>query len=184
MSSIGIIQPESLRIAPTHELDRRWYAVQTYSRSEKKVVTQLQGKEIETFLPTVKQIHRWSDRSKKVELAMLPGYAFIRVALTPRTRVMVLQTYGVLAFVSFGGAVPSVPDHQIDELRLLTENNVNCSETPFLSIGQRMRVRGGCLEGLEGILASRRGEKALVLSIESIQRSIEIQIGDYELEPI
>jgi transcription antitermination factor NusG len=161
-----------------------WYAVQTYARSEKKVATQLEGKAVETFLPTVKEIHRWSDRRKAVEVAMLPGYAFVRVVLTPQIRLKVLQTFGVTSFVSFGGEVPSIPEQQIDELRLLSEHNINCSETPFISLGQRVRVRGGCLEGLEGIVVSRHGEKVLVLSIESIQRSISIAVGDYTLEPI
>jgi transcription antitermination factor NusG len=96
----------------------------------------------------------------------------------------VLQTFGVTSFVSFGGEIPSIPDQQIEEIRLLSENNIGCSETPFIRLGQRVRVLGGCLEGLEGILVSRHGEKALVLSIDSIQRSISIAVGDYTLERI
>jgi transcription antitermination factor NusG len=57
-----------------------WYAVQTYARSEKKAVKQLQDKAVETFLPTVKEIHRWSDRRKAVEVAMLPCYAFVKAS--------------------------------------------------------------------------------------------------------
>jgi hypothetical protein len=92
--------------------------------------------------------------------------------------------FGVTSFVCFGGEVPSIPDQQIEELRLLSEKNIGCSETRFIRLGERVRVRGGCLGGLEGILVSRHGDKVLVLSIESIQRSISIAVRDYTLEPI
>ena len=181
---LSVIQTQSLPISEIVQPEPSWYALQTYARSEKKVVMQLQGKGVETFLPISKEIHRWSDRRKTVELALLPGYVFVRAVLTLQTRLNVLQTYGVNSFVTFGGEVPPIPDQQIAELRLLSENNINCSQTPFINIGQRVRVRGGCLEGLQGILVSRHGEKVLVLSIDSIQRSIAIEIGEYKLEPI
>jgi transcription antitermination factor NusG len=174
----------SIPLVPIAEAEPCWYAVQTYARSEKKVATQLRYKGIETFLPTVTEIHCWSDRRKKVKLAMLPGYTFVRAVLTLQTSLQVLTTFGVISFVSFGGEIPSIPDQQSNQLRLLTDNNVDCSETPFLNIGQHVRVRGGCLEGMEGILDSRKGEKTLVLSIESIQRSISFEIGNYRLEPV
>ena len=184
MSSATMVQPDSNFFVVFTPAEASWYAIQTHVRSEKKVTAQLQDRGIETFLPTVKEIHRWSDRRKTVELAMLPGYAFVRTALTPQTRLKVLQTHGVTSFVSFGGEIPSIPEQQIDHLRLLTNNNINCSATPFINVGQRVRVRGGCLDGFEGILVSKLGNKTLVLSIESIQRSISIEIGDYRLEPI
>jgi transcription antitermination factor NusG len=184
MSSAVLIQPGASPVVAIAQPEPCWYAAQTHARAEKKAVTQLQGKGVETFLPTVKEIHRWSDRRQVVEVAMLPGYAFVRAVLTPQTRLKVLQTFGVKSFVSFGGEIPSIPDQQIEEIRLLSENNIGCSETPFIRLGQRVRVLGGCLEGLEGILVSRHGEKALVLSIDSIQRSISIAVGDYTLERI
>ena len=184
MSSAVLIQPGASPVVAIAQPEPCWYAAQTHARAEKKAVTQLQGKGVETFLPTVKEIHRWSDRRQVVEVAMLPGYAFVRAVLTPQTRLKVLQTFGVTSFVSFGGEIPSIPDQQIEEIRLLSENNIGCSETPFIRLGQRVRVLGGCLEGLEGILVSRHGEKALVLSIDSIQRSISIAVGDYTLERI
>jgi hypothetical protein len=50
-------------------------------------------------------------------------------------------------------------------------------------VGRRVRIRGGCLDGLEGILEQNQ-EKSLVISIESIQRSVAIKIEGYELELI
>lgn len=162
----------------------RWYAIQTRCRIEKKVAGQLHDKGVQTFLPTVRQVHRWSDRRKVVELAMLPGYVFVRIALTSPQRLSVLQTFGVISFVAFHGRVPPIPTPQIEDLQRLSENNIACSAYPYIKVGQRVRIRGGCLEGLECTLVSQQGENKLLLSIEPIQRSLLIPIGDYTLEPI
>ena len=50
-----------------------WYAIQTRCRFERKAATQLQNKGIETFLPLVKQVHRWSDRRQVVERRCFPA---------------------------------------------------------------------------------------------------------------
>jgi hypothetical protein len=52
---------------------------------------------------------------------------------------------------------------------------------PFIHVGRRVRVRGGCLDGLEGVLLQNQ-ERKLVVSIESIQRSLAIDLQGYELD--
>ncbi len=54
---------------------------------------------------------------------------------------------------------------------------------PFLKIGQRVRIRSGALDGLEGILVSRNGDHTLVISIDAIQRSLAVRVEGYEVEP-
>jgi hypothetical protein len=79
--------------------------------------------------------------------------------------------------------VALVPQKQIEDMRLLLAQTVPFSLYPFLRTGQRVRIRGGCLHGVEGLLTQRDKGK-LVISIESIQRSLAIEIQGYELELI
>jgi transcription antitermination factor NusG len=51
-----------------------------------------------------------------------------------------------------------------------------------LSVGQRVRVRGGALDGIEGILLSRNGDRTLVISVEPIQRSLAVSLDYYDVE--
>jgi transcription antitermination factor NusG len=88
-----------------------------------------------------------------------------------------------MGIISFRGAPIPIPAKQIDDLQKLLAQKVPCSLHAFLKVGQAVRIRGGCLDGLEGILA-QRGDKNLVISIESIQRSVAITIEGYELELI
>ena len=159
-----------------------WYALRTRYRFEKKVAEQLQGKAIETFLPVRGEFHRWSDRHKKIRVPLFPGYVFVRVSQAQDSRLRVLRTIGVIDFVSSRGEALPIPPIQIENLRLVLSRKVPCSLHPFLTVGQRVRIRGGCLHGLEGILIER-GERRLVISIETIQRSVAIELRGYELEP-
>ena len=161
-----------------------WYAIQTRCRFEKKVATQLQNKGIATYLPLVKQIHRWSDRRQVVEQPLFPGYGFVRFHDSPVRRLRVLQTAGVNGFVMMNGFPVPVPEQQLEDVRLLLANEIACRAYPFLKAGQRVRIRGGCLDGLEGILISENKDHSLVISIESIQRSLAVRIEGYDVEAV
>jgi len=94
-----------------------------------------------------------------------------------------LHTEGVIGLVTFRGIAIPVPAKQIEDLQGLLSRKVPCALHAFLKVGQKVRIRGGCLDGLEGIL-EQRGERNLVISIESIQRAVAITIEGYELEMI
>jgi hypothetical protein len=51
-------------------------------------------------------------------------------------------------------------------------------------VGQRIRIRGGSLEGLQGILMAKNGDRSLIVSVEIIQRSLAIRVAGYQVEPI
>ena len=161
----------------------QWYSIQTRYRFERKVTAQLQHKGLQTFLPLLEEFHRWSDRRQPVYVPLFSGYTFVRFELSAGLRIELLHTEGVIGLISFRGAAVPIPAKQIDDLQNLLGQKVPCSLHAFLKVGQRVRIRGGCLDGLEGIL-EQRGEKNLVISIESIQRAVAITIEGYELEMI
>lgn len=168
---------------PSNPDNPLWYAIQTRYRYEKTVTTHLQRKGVETFLPVLEEIHRWSDREKRVDTLLFSGYTFARLNPASWSRVDLLRTLGVIGLIGFAGQIIPIPAKQIDDLQLLLSRRVSCAMHAFLKVGQRVRIRGGCLDGLEGIL-DERGEKNLVISVESIQRSVAIRIEGYELELI
>ena len=159
-----------------------WYAIQTRQQFEKKADWQLRRKGIETFLPLLRQVHQWSDRRKLVEIPLFAGYEFVHLQLSAETRLRVLETPGVFGFVGFQRGATPIPAGQIEALQRLLRNDANCTIRPFLRNGQRVRIRGGALDGVEGIL--QENDKNLVISIECIQRSIAIRIEGYDLEAV
>jgi transcription antitermination factor NusG len=53
-----------------------------------------------------------------------------------------------------------------------------------LKIGQRVRIRSGALDGLEGVLVQRDGDRTLIISVDAIQRSLAVSVEGYEVEPV
>ncbi len=161
-----------------------WYAIRTRSRHEKMVADQLEKQGVENFLPLVKRTRQWSDRVKEVDLPLFSGYAFVRVVLSSPDRLRVLQTHGVAGFVGINCSGTPIPDSQIADVRILLASKVPFEEQPFLQVGQRIRVRGGALDGVEGILSARNEDRSLVISLEPIQRSLSVRIQGYTVEPV
>ena len=128
--------------------------------------------------------NRWSDRFKIVELPLFPSYVFVRTDSTPETRVTVLRTAGAVGFVGNGGRGTPIPDEQIDSVRSILEQGVDFSLHPYLTINQRVRIRGGSLDGVEGVLLAKNADQSLVVSIDLIQRSVAIRVSGYELEAV
>lgn len=158
-----------------------WYALRIRYRFEKKAATTLHRKGIEVFLPLLRQTHRWSDRHKIVEVPLFAGYEFICVALEPKAKLQVLQTPGVLGFAGSQHEPSPVPKTKIEDLRRLLCSDLECALRPFLHVGQKVRIRGGALDGIEGVL-QENDNRHLVISIECIQRSVAVKIDGYSLE--
>jgi len=162
----------------------QWFALHTYPRHEKRVAAELQGKGLEVYLPLVSRRHQWSDRQKQVELPLFPCYTFARIDASVEARLNVLRVGGVLGLVGGGGRGTPIPDSQIETVRTLLHHKIPVDPYVFLKVGQRVRVRGGSLDGLEGILVRRDGSRRLVVSVENLERSLSISIEGLDVEPV
>src|SRR5271157_5052019 len=99
----------------------RWFALQTRARHEKVVAQRLSDKGVTSFLPLVRQEHRWSDRRKTVEVPLFSCYLFVKLAPCNNEHLRVLTVDGGLKFVGNQGLGTPIPDDQIDTIRTLVE---------------------------------------------------------------
>ena len=160
----------------------QWYAVQTRAQHEKLVANRFEARGITTFLPMRTEVHRWSDRKKIVQLPLFNCYVFAKIMPTSVDRLRVLRVNGVLNLVGTRGEGTPIPDDQIESIRILLKEQVEWSAHPFLRAGQRVRIRSGALDGMEGVLVSTSGDRTLVVSINAIQRSLAVRLEGYEVE--
>jgi transcription antitermination factor NusG len=166
------------------EQTEHWYALQTRVHRERVVEQRLQERGVPTFLPTITEVRRWSDRKKKIEFPLFASYLFVKLSPTKVDRLRVLCVDGVFQFVGTRGEATPIPEEQIDGVRALVNGELKWSSHPFLKIGQRVRIRSGALQGIEGILVSRSGESTLVISVDAIQRSMAVRIDGYDVEAL
>jgi transcription antitermination factor NusG len=161
-----------------------WFAVQTRPRHEKKVSQGLKEKGIHCFLPLHREKRQWSDRQKWVELPLFSHYVFVRIAGTTELRVRVLQTSGVVQFAGTPCYGTPIPDEQIENLQAVVRQRIPLTPHEFLKVGERVRIRGGALNGIEGVLNAIKNDNSLVVSVDLIQKSVAIRINGFEIERI
>ena len=119
-----------------------WYAIHTRARHERAVEQRLRAQGVKTFLPVTAEVHRWSDRRKRIEVLLFSCYVFIHSALSPQDRLRVFRDDSVLGFVGARGQGIPIPDEQIDAVRTLLAQDIPWTFHPFLKVGQRVRIRG------------------------------------------
>jgi len=86
-------------------------------------------------------------------------------------------------FVGARGTGTPIPDTQIESVRTVLDRGISFHAYPYLSVGQRVRIRSGSLQGVEGVLVGKDNDDAsLVVSIQLIQSSVAIHIRGYQIE--
>jgi len=137
---------------------------------------------VECFLPLFRSIHRWKNGCKaRVELPLFPGYLFVNIARSERVRV--LDVPGVLSFVGPRGEPARLSDFEIETLR----SGLHLQEfEPYrgLAIGQKVRIKGGALQGLQGLLVRNATGFRVVLTVELIKQSVAVELDAADVEPI
>lgn len=151
-----------------------WYAAYTASRHEKTVAEHLRQRDVECFLPLYETVRRWNNGRHLVQLPLFPSYVFVRMEL--RNKLRVLQVPGLVQLVTFQGAPAALPDSEIETLRTALASGVLAQPYRYLSVGSRVEIRRGPLQGLRGILLRHQGQFRVVLSVEMIMRSIVVEV--------
>jgi transcription antitermination factor NusG len=128
------------------------------------------------------ETRRWSDRIKRIESPLFPGYAFVRMEADPTLLSRVLRVPNLVRFVTCGRELVPVPDAEIDAVRALLQSNATYEHGPFPAVGERVRIRGGCLDGVQGVLTAQTGRGEIVISVGAIQRSLKFTLGDFQIE--
>jgi transcription antitermination factor NusG len=159
-----------------------WYVAHTSANHEKRVTQQLHERSVENFLPLYDSVRRWKDRRMKLQLPLFPGYVFVRLPL--RERLKVLQVPGVARLISFNGQPAALPDKEIEALRTGLAAQLRAEPHTFLTVGRRVRVKSGALEGVEGILIRKKNAFRVVLSLDLIMKSASVEVDASDLERI
>lgn len=163
-------------------LGAAWYPVYTNPRAEKRSHQLLHQQGIETYLPLQRRLKQWSDRKKWVEEPLIKSYLFVKI--NPRQQAEVLMTPGICRFLYFSGKIASMPERQIEDMKLLLahEHELEVSDHEFKE-GEYVLVKAGPLKGLKGELISFRSQKRLIVRLEHIGQSLLVQVPLAFIEP-
>jgi transcriptional antiterminator NusG len=159
-----------------------WVAVWTRSRHEQVVREQLEGKRIETFLPTIARWSRWKDRKKRIEWPLFPGYCFVR--FDPANLLAVLKCSGVVNVVSFDGKPAPIPEAELSSIRILVSSELQYDPCPLVREGTMVEVVHGPLRGVVGRLQRKDAQRArLLLSVDLIGQAVSVEVDAADVKP-
>jgi transcription antitermination factor NusG len=162
---------------------KRWYAVYTRSRAEKKVAAELAENSIEVYLPLYRTIRQWSDRKKKVDFPLIRGYLFVHIK--GREYFEVLKIEGVVSFVKFLGKPTSIPAWQIQNLRILLGSGEQFElAVAGFNKGDFVEITAGVLKGLKGKIVNLRRKKKLLISLDALDYCFTVDIHPALVEHI
>lgn len=156
-------------------VDEKWYALYTKPRAEKLVYQRLLESDIEAFLPLQKTIRIWSDRKKLVEKPLMSSYVFVRTNY--KYFPQVYKVNGVVKFISFEGQPVSIPQKQIDNLRLIINSDAEVEVTSErFAQGDSVEVVNGSLIGLTGELVKIGTHNRVVVRIDRLDQNLILKI--------
>jgi len=175
MKEKEIIPDEIKKLIQQNKEEDKWYALYTRPRAEKQVYNRLIENGVVTFLPLQKTYRMWSDRKKLVEKPLLSSYIFVKTK--SKHFPDVYKTQGIVKFVTFEGHPASIPQKQIDNLRLLinSDEEIEVSSEKFAQ-GDNVEVVSGSLVGLTGELIKIGSKNRVVVRIDRLDQNLILKI--------
>ncbi|THU41547.1 UpxY family transcription antiterminator [Niastella caeni] len=155
------------------QTSKKWFAVYTRPRWEKKVHKLLEEKGIESYCPLNKVHRKWSDRIKIVNDPLFKSYVFVKVNEEEKTDVRMTQ--GVVNFIYWLGKPAIIKEKEIETIKKFLNDHHDVEVRPIeIKAGKRVMVQSGILMGKEGTV-----KKVLHKKVEVVIESIGFVLSAY-----
>jgi len=147
-------------------MEKKWFAIYTRPRWEKKVNLLLQEQGVESYCPLNKVRRKWSDRVKTIEEPLFKSYVFVKVSDEDRSAVR--MTPGAINFVYWEGKPAVIKEKEIIAIKRFLDEYENVEvQKADLKINQRVRITNGTLMDHEGKVLDIR-HKTAKIAIDSL----------------
>lgn len=164
---------------------KRWYAVHTQPRAEKRAEIHLRNQGFSTFLPKVKGERRHARRVDQVVVPLFAGYLFVELDVESTSWRCINGTHGVRRLVCHGNSPAPVPHDVVDKIRSREDSCGVVELCPqLLRKGDRCRISTGPLSDVEAIFEELSGVRRAVLLLELLGRSVRVSVPVRRLVPV
>ena len=163
--------------------EARWFAIYTGFRKEKYVQAELAKKGIETYIPILTKTRQYVRKVKTVELPLISCYVFVKIKKAHY--VSVLETDYVFRFVKFSQNLISIPEKEMEMMRLLVGEKLALKAEPLRwEAGELVEISGGSLTGMRGKLVRRNNKKEFIIELENIGYAFQLSVAPNLLRKI
>jgi len=166
------------------KIAKKWFALYTKPRWEKKINTALLKKGIESWCPLQVIEKQWSDRKKIIEEPLFRSYVFVRINEEEKNNV--LSTDGVLNFVYYLSKPAVIKDEEVNNIRMyLADKDARISiisEEGFMQ-GEKIKINFGVFMDKEGTVL-KGSKKKVFVQLQSLGQVMVVEFPAEYLSPI
>lgn len=176
----------------------RWYVVNVYSGSEKKVAESLaeqaklknmEDRILEVWVPMEKEPERKDAEGKKRKEQghkFFPGYILVKMELSDETWLVVKNTPRVSGFLGSRNKPQPISEAEVEKIRKQIEEGAE-RPTSGLSyeVGEQVRVTDGPFESFVGVVEEVDTEKSrLKVSVSIFGRDTPVELEFNQVEKV
>ena len=162
-----------------------WYLAYTKPRQEAVARQNLEQQNFEAYLPLYKTLKRSEQGTTALLEPMFPRYILFRPHSSKQSVSVARSTRGVMTLVSFGGNIATLSDDTVHSIRHVEHMRIQIDHQQLnpLRPGQAVRVAGGVMDGLEG-LVQRVSSRRVAVLLHLMGRPTQVQVDHHSLEAI
>ncbi len=158
---------------------RAWVVLHCRPRCEKKAVDFCERNGLPSYLPLRKKVHRYGAREKSFWSPLFPGYTFC--VARPEQCATLRQNRHVANLLDVLDQATLV--EQLRQIRQALAVGDVVEVMPYLEAGKPVRVTGGPLKGLEGVVLRVKGKTRVILNVDMIRQSVAMEVDAAYVEP-
>jgi transcription antitermination factor NusG len=155
--------------------EKKWFAVYTKPRWEKKVNSKILEKGVESWCPVQKKERQWSDRKKIILDPLFKSYVFVHIM--EDEKLAVLTTDGVSKFVHYLKKPAVIRNEEIELIRsYLLEKTVSITveNLKHFSENNKVVIHKGVFMDAEGTVI-KGGNKKVYVRLESLEQLLIVE---------
>jgi transcription antitermination factor NusG len=156
----------------------RWFACHTKPRCEKKFASLLAVEKFSHYLPLVPSVRRYRDQTKRFTKPLFPGYVFTEIP--PETKSRVYQQDLLVRAIWIEDQAGFL--RQLEDVRVVVSSGLELSLHPLLKKGARVKVAGGPLYGIEGIVDDPANPRGVIIAIDVLQQGLLVRMPLEDLQ--
>ncbi|MFC1757881.1 transcription termination/antitermination protein NusG [Planctomycetota bacterium] len=160
--------------------ERRWWAFYTKARQEKAFARALVGYEIPFYLPLVVKDNVIRGRKVQSYVPLFGGYIFLFAS--DEERVLSLTTNRVSNILPVQD--PEQLRQDLQSVQSLIDADAPLTVEKRIVSGDRVRIKKGSMQGLEGVVIERKGKERLLVAVTMLQQGVSVNLDDCIVEPI
>ena len=149
-----------------------WLVCHTKPRCEKKFAALMAAEKFEHYLALVQSVRRYGTQTKRFTKPLFPGYVFAEIAPERKNRVYQQDLLVRAIWVEDQARLL----RQLEDVKAVVASGLELSLHPLLRKGTRVKVVGGPLHGLEGVVDDPANPRGVVIAVDVLQQGLLVRL--------